>query len=266
MQGCPPPVGGRFVNRAARCKHDEKDRRKRSDDMRHYRISDQNPIRTKRLLLTPLNAKQLAALEAQEQDERLRSALGEMRKNAADNYDLALWHTGWQISLRNGGQAAGLLWFHGVAADQTVELGYEILEEFRGDGFGEEAVKALCGWAFGCEGVYFIRALTAEGDAASNHILENLKFYRVESPVSGRNAWELERPASAWMPIYMCIGLSLGLALGSSFFGNQTLGMTIGLGAGLALGAALDAQDRAARKRGNAPKKLDAPTEVKKTK
>jgi RimJ/RimL family protein N-acetyltransferase len=234
--------------------------------MRHFRISDQNPIKTKRLLLTPLNAKQLAALEAEEKDELLRGALGEMRKNVTDYYDLALWHTGWQISLRNGGQVVGLLGFHGVAVNQTVELGYEIREEFRGNGYGEEACKALCDWAFGCEGVYFINALAAEDNTASNHILEKLKFYRVQSPVSGMNAWELERPASAWMSIYMCFGLAIGLTFGQTLFQNMAIGLAIGIGAGLALGSGLDAQDRAARKRENAPKKLDAPEEQKKTK
>ncbi|MPM73187.1 hypothetical protein SDC9_120163 [bioreactor metagenome] len=69
--------------------------------------------------------------------------------------------------------------------------------------------------------------------------------------------WELERPASAWMAVYMSIGLGLGLALGSGFFGNMISGMAVGLSAGLALGVALDSQDRAARKRDNAPKRLD---------
>ena len=234
--------------------------------MRHYRISDQNPIKTKRLLLTPLNAKQLAKLEAEETNELLRGALGEMRKNVTDYHDLALWHTGWQISLRNGGQIVGLLGFHGIAVDQTVEIGYEIREAFRGNGYGEEAVKALCDWVFGCEGVYFISALAAEDNAASNHILDKLKFYRVESPVSGMNAWELERPASAWMAVYMCFGVALGVSFGQTLFQNMAIGLAIGIGAGLALGSGLDAQDRAARKRDNAPKKLDTPTEEKKTK
>ena len=43
--------------------------------MRHYRINDQNPIKTKRLILTPLNAKALAALEAEEQDDLMRGAV-----------------------------------------------------------------------------------------------------------------------------------------------------------------------------------------------
>jgi RimJ/RimL family protein N-acetyltransferase len=229
--------------------------------MRHYRISDQNPIKTKRLLLTPLNAKQLAALEAEEENELLRGALSEMRKNVTDYHDLALWHTGWQINLKNGGQVVGLLGFHGVVVNQTVELGYEIREAFRGNGYGEEAVKALCDWAFGCEGVYFISALAAEDNAPSNHILDKLKFYRVESPVSGMNAWDLERPASAWMSIYLCFGVALGVSFGQTLFRNMGVGLAIGIGAGLALGSGLDAQDRAARKRENAPKKLDTPAQ-----
>ena len=227
--------------------------------MRHFRISDQNPIKTKRLLLTPLNAKQLAALEAEETDELLRGVLGEMRKNVTDYHDLALWHTGWQISLRTGGQVVGLLGFHGVAVNQTVEIGYEIREAFRGNGYGEEAIKALCNWAFGCEGVYFISALAAEDNATSNRILEKLEFYRVESPVSGMNAWELERPASAFQSIYMVLGIALGISFGQTMFQNMALGLAVGIGAGLALGSGMDAQDRAARKRKNAPKKLDAP-------
>jgi hypothetical protein len=186
-----------------------------------------------------------------------------MRENVIDYPDQALWHTGWRVSLRKGGEAVGLLNFHGVPVNMAVELGYDILAAHRGNGYGEEAVRAVSNWAFGCEGVYFISALADETNAASNHILEKLKFYRVESPTSGFHAWELERPASAWISIYLCIGLALGLALGSSFFGNQLTGMTIGLVAGLALGATLDAQDRAARKRENAPKKIAEPAKEK---
>ena len=234
--------------------------------MRHYRISDQNPIKTKRLILTPLTAKELAALETLVQDELMRGAVGEMRKNVIEYPDRALWHTGWRISLKKGGQAVGPLGFHGVAVNQTVELGYDIIAAHRGNGYGEEAIGALTSWAFGCDGVYFISALAAEDNTASNHILEKLKFYRVESPVTGMNAWELERPASAWMAIYMCLGLAIGISFGQTMFQNMGIGLAIGLGAGLALGSGLDSQDRAARKRENAPKKLNAPEEQKNSK
>lgn len=232
--------------------------------MRHFRISDQTPIKTKRLILTPLNAKQLAALEAEETDELLRGAIAEMRRNVAENYDQALWNTGWQVTLKQGGAAVGLLGFHGTAVDQTVELGYEVKKEHRGNGYCEEAVKALANWAFGCDGVYFISVLAAEDNACSNHVLEKLQFYRVESPVVGANAWELERPASAWMSIYMCLGLALGLTFGQMLFQNMAIGLAIGIGAGLSLGSGLDAQDRAARKREHAPKRLNPLPEKKK--
>lgn len=225
--------------------------------MRHFRINDQNPIKTKRLILTPLTAKQLAALEMQEEDELLRGALAEMRRNVAEYYDLALWHTGWQVSLKQSGEVIGLLGFHGSAVDQTVELGYEIKQAYRGNGYCSEAVKALCDWAFGCEGVYFISVLADEHNAASNHLLEKLKFYRVESPVPGANGWELERPASAWVSVYLCLGLALGLAFWKMLFQNMAIGVAIGIGTGLSLGSALDAQDRAARKREKPPKKLE---------
>lgn len=234
--------------------------------MRHYRINDQNPIKTKRLILTPLTAKAIAALEPEEPNELLRGALAQMRKNVAEHHDLALWHTGWQITLKKSGEAVGLLGFHGTASDQTVELGYEIRQQHRGNGYCEEAVKALCDWAFGCEGVYFISVLAGEDNAPSNHILEKLKFYRVESPVAGMNAWEMERPASAWISVYLCIGLAIGLSFGQSLFQNMAIGLAIGVGAGIALGAGLDAQDRAARKREHPPKKLDTPTVQKKRK
>lgn len=227
--------------------------------MRHYRINDQNPLKTKRLILTPLNVKQLSALEEQEQDPLLCGAIAEMRNNSAENYDQALWYTGWQITLRNGGQAVGLLGFHGTAEDRTVELGYNVKQEHRGNGYCEEAIKALCDWAFTSEGVYFISVLADETNGSSNHILEKLKFYRVESPVIGANAWELERPASAWISVYMSFGVALGLMFGQMLFSNIAIGLAIGIGAGLSLGSGLDAQDRANRKRDHAPKKLDVP-------
>lgn len=227
--------------------------------MRHYRISDQNPIKTKRLILTPLTAKQLAALEAREENELLRGALVAMRRNVAEDPGFALWYTGWQVSLKNGGTPVGLLGFHGPASDQTVELGYEIIAEHSGNGYCEEAVKALSAWAFGCDGVYFISVLSAECNAASSHILEKLKFYRVESPVADSNAWEKERPASAWMSVYLAIGVAVGLCFGQALFQNMAIGLAIGIGTGLALGSGLDAQDRAARKREHAPKKLATP-------
>ena len=225
--------------------------------MYHYRISDQVPLKTKRLILTPMNVKQIDEMLARETDSMLRGALNEMRRGVSEEPVQALWYTGWQVTLKQNGALVGLVGFQGVPADKTVALGYVIFDGYHGNGYAQEAISSLCNWAFGRENVYFVQALAGEINEAANHILGKLRFYRVESPVPGQNRWEIERPASGWLAIYMCIGLSIGLALGSSIYGNMITGMTIGLSAGLALGAVLDSQDRGARKREHAPKKLD---------
>ena len=224
--------------------------------MKRYRIVDQNQTKTKRLLLTPLNADELVQEESRETDELLRGAIIEMRKNVLEHPEDALWYTGWRVSLKKEGTAVGLLGFHGVPVNKTVELGFNIYPDHRGKGYAQEAIQALCNWAFGSAEGYFISVLADEKNEALNHVLKKLKFYRVESPVECALSWELERPASAWISFYLSIGLCLGLALGSSFFGNQLTGLTIGLAAGIALGAAMDSQDRAARKRENPPIKI----------
>ena len=224
--------------------------------MKHYRLSDQTPLKTKRLLLTPMSEKELTARIDGLEDELLKGAYTEMRRCVVAYPDQALWHTSWRMSLREGGETVGYVGFHGVARDKTVELGYDVLQQHRNKGYATEATKALVDWAFCQENVYFVHAMADEANDASNHILESLKFYRVESGLEGQTLWEIERPASAWMAIYMCIGLGAGMALGTGIYGNQVLGMMIGLSAGLALGVSLDSQDRAARKRDAEPKEI----------
>ena len=226
--------------------------------MKHYRLIDQNPIKSKRLLLTPMSEAELAQRFSEEPDELVRTAYAQMRRGVLANPDLALWYTYWRITLRETKETVGYLGFHGEPKDGTVELGYDIPKEHRSAGYASEATKALCNWAFLKEDAYFVRLMTAEGSEVSAQNLREIGFYPIESPIEGRDYWETERPASAWIAVYLCFGLAIGLALGSSFFGSQALGTCIGMAAGIALGATMDSQDRAARKREHEPKKLDA--------
>lgn len=214
-----------------------------------------------------MTAKELTAYEAQQQDLSLCGSLANMRRMVEENTDQALWHTAWNITLRQTGETIGLLAFQGAPADQTVELVFEVLAAYRGNGYAQEAISSLTDWALGRDSVYFVRVFTDEASEDCNHILKKLEFYRIESPVQGKQCWELERTQTAWISVYLSIGLALGLALGSGVFGNQMTGMTVGMSAGLALGAYMDAQDRKARKREQEPIKLDEPQpEKEKTK
>jgi RimJ/RimL family protein N-acetyltransferase len=224
--------------------------------LKRYRIADQTPLKSKRLILTPMNEKELTARMDLETDALIKGKLAEMVHGTAENPDQALWHTGWLISLALSGESVGLIALHGMPEDRMVKLAYEIDDAHRGNGYAAEAVKALAKWAFTQEGVYFIQVLTDDSDTASNHIQQGLKFYRVESPFEGKALWELERPASMWLAFYLCVGLAVGFVFGSSFFGSQILGLIVVTSAGITLGAVLDAKDRAARKREHPPEKI----------
>ena len=226
--------------------------------MRHYRINEQKPLKTKQLLLTPMSEAELREQAENSADSLARSAFAEMLRCVIGYPDQALWYTGWRMSLHESGETAGYLCFHGLPEDKTVRLGFEVREQYWGNGYATDAIKSLCDWAFSQENAYFIHVIINEKDAAAIHILEKLKFYQIECAVEGQQFWELERPASAWMAVYLCIGMGLGLALGLSVFGNQAIGTAVGMCAGIALGITLDSQDKTARKREKIYLKIDS--------
>lgn len=66
-------------------------------------------------------------------------------------------------------------------AQGGVEIGYALLERWRGQGLATEAAKALMHWAFNHPEIHFLRARVARGNLASARILENCGFERIAS-------------------------------------------------------------------------------------
>ncbi len=225
--------------------------------MKFNRINDQVPVKSQRLVIAPMSERELAGAVESERDQTLKTKLSEMRRDVADHPDQALWYTGWRISLKQSGQAVGVIAFQGMQQDRTVSLGFDIDPQYRGNGYAAEAIDQMVKWAFQRENVYFIHVLIDADNAACNHLLQQQKFYRVQSPMTGQNLWELERPASIWTLIFLLVGFTFGLMFGSAFFGSQALGLIIVTCAGITLGAVLDSKDRAARKRAHEPEKID---------
>lgn len=215
---------------------------------------NQRPIPTKRMTLTPMSVDELNELIERETDAHMKQAYTEMRDGVLQNPDQALWYTAWRMTLKETGEMLGDLCFHSAPADKTVEIGYGVLEQYRKNGYATEAVRALIDWAFTQTNVYFVRAITDAGNEASEHLLEKLKFNKLPlDPAAadleeGQTLWELEKPASMWMAIFMCLGMGCGGAIGSAS-DNYSMGMVLGMSIGLAIGSALDAQDRTQRKR-----------------
>lgn len=155
-------------------------------------------IRTERLRLEPLRADAIEAFLAGEVDlaEQLQGVrlpaelaterffldlqLGRMRGRP----DGAEWCA--RLMIRTGdGVVVGHCGFHGPPDDPDVgraEIGYTVLDPYRGQGYATEAARALVEWALdGRSPVVF--ASVSPGNAASLGVVSRLGFERTGSQV-----------------------------------------------------------------------------------
>lgn len=141
-------------------------------------LPEQVRLETERLVIQPMDACRLAALEAQvrERDPELADAYREMLEGMRFHPAQALWYTAWEISLRGDGRMVGDACFKGFPACGMPEIGYGILDGSCGQGYATEAVRALCHWALGLPHTRGIEAETAPDNAASRRVLEKLGF------------------------------------------------------------------------------------------
>lgn len=205
-------------------------------------------LKTKRLRIVPLATEQIGEYIKQPQaDEHIAAALNEMYNGCVEHPKEWLWYTNWQIFLLADNTPIGSLCFKGGPVNGAVEIGYGIDEPYQNQGYATEAVKAMLAWAFGQQGVYFITAETEKDNLASIQVLKNNVFLPAGEGTEGL-LWEIEKPASSWMAIFMCLGLSIGISFGAAQ-NNMGVGLSIGMCIGLAVGAAIDAQDRATREK-----------------
>lgn len=206
-------------------------------------------LKTKRLRIVPLTTEQLGEYIKQPQaDEHMAQALNEMYNGCVERPKDWLWYTNWLIYLCSDNTSIGSLCFKGGPVNGAVEIGYGIDEpSYHNQGYATEAVKAMLAWAFGQQGVYFVTAETEKDNLASIRVLNKNGFLPAGEGAEGP-LWELEKPASSMMAIFMCLGLSIGLSFGAAQ-NNMGVGLSIGMCIGLAVGAAIDAQDRATREK-----------------
>ncbi|SDN76462.1 Protein N-acetyltransferase, RimJ/RimL family [Acetanaerobacterium elongatum] len=205
-------------------------------------------LKTKRLRIVPLTTEQLGEyIKKPQADEHMAQALNEMYNGCVEHPKDWLWYTNWLIYLNSDNTPIGSLGFKGCPVNGAVEIGYGIDEPYQNQGYATEAVKAMLAWAFGHQGVYFVTAETEKDNAASIQVLKKNGFAPAGEGKEGP-LWELEKPVTSCMAIYMCLGFSVGLSFGAAFK-NIGVGFSIGMCIGLALGAAIDAQDRATRER-----------------
>ena len=132
-------------------------------------------IETKRLRIYPANRSQMEAIISSETNAELKAAYSEMLDGCLNNPDQWDWYAIWIIELRNGTHI-GDLCFKGLDSNGVAEIGYGILEEYQGQGYATEAVKAALSWAFQNPNVTAIEAETDADNAASKRVLEKCGF------------------------------------------------------------------------------------------
>ena len=99
-----------------------------------------------------------------------------------------------QIIVRETGEVIGDIGFHGPPDESgTVEIGYSIVEQYRGRGLVGESAVAICGLAWSRPEVTRIIAQTEESNAASAGVLRHAGF-REDGVADGLRNFSLDRP------------------------------------------------------------------------
>ena len=152
-------------------------------------------IETKRLRIYPANRNQMESIISSETNAELKAAYSEMLDGCLNNPDQWEWYAIWVIEL-NDGTHIGDLCFKGLDSNGVAEIGYGVLEEYQGQDYATEAVKAALRCAFQNPIVTAIEAETEDDNAASKRVLEKCGF--IASGIIGKEGprYTLKRSVS----------------------------------------------------------------------
>lgn len=222
----------------------EKNRRGIEDTAMTGKQKKYTAIKTKRLLLTRLDADETANLCANTSDANFR-ILCEDANRACEAEPLKTpWFALWRVELRPNNEPLGYLRFEGEPRDMTVTLKLDMLSLACSDEDAITAVHLLAEYAFGQDHLFWVRA--AAESPRDEALLQADGYHRV-SEEENPPVYEKEKPASTYMALFMCIGLSIGCSFGLTVFDNIGTGLCLGLALGVAIGASLDAADKKER-------------------
>jgi len=165
-------------------------------------------LKTERLMLYPLNLKELLDIQAGHPFVQFRQygvtqgLVTEPVLNAGEAKIVRMgltrqsehpWHTYWLMVLAEQGMGIGMAGFKGTPnAAGEAEIGYGIVPAYEGQGYTTEAVAVLVQWAFSDPRCRRIVAETLPENLGSMRVLEKNRF----QPYGKRDGfllWRLER-------------------------------------------------------------------------
>ncbi len=139
------------------------------------KVKELSMLEDERIRIYPASRKQMEQAIASETDEELKKAYGEMLEGCLAHPDQWDWYAMWMIEQADGTHV-GDLCFKGLAAGRNPEIGYGILEEYRGQGYATEAVKLALRWAFMHSEIHAVEAEADPDNTASQRVLMKCGF------------------------------------------------------------------------------------------
>ena len=132
-------------------------------------------LETKRLRIHVTSTEEMREFIDRQTDDVLITAYREMLNGCLEHPEQWEWYAIWMIALKNG-TPVGDLSFKGLQPDGSVEIGYGIQDEFRGQGYATEAVLAAVNWALKQPAITRVEAETEPNNKASQRVLEKCGF------------------------------------------------------------------------------------------
>ena len=130
---------------------------------------------TIRLKIYPASQSAMEKFIGEQTVDALKAAYTEMLTGCLEHPEQWEWYAIWFIELKDGTHI-GELCFKGLNANGVAEIGYGIHEEYQGNGYATEAVKAVSQWAFKNSDVTALEAETDFDNTASKRVLEKCGF------------------------------------------------------------------------------------------
>lgn len=134
-------------------------------------------LETERLIISSCTEDVVPLLEEQHYENGPQ--VSNHLKQLAEDHSILYWGP-WLAILKADNKIIGDLGFKGAPDNKgAVEIGYGLLEEYRGKGYATEAVAALIGWAWKQEDIHKIKAETLVDNRESIRVLEKIGMKKV---------------------------------------------------------------------------------------
>ena len=194
-------------------------------------------LKTRRLYIQPMSAEEIKSLQDSTDNQWLKGELLRREQYCGNDNDERIWYAPWKVCLKSDGTIVGLVAFCGPQESNAVEVMFDTLPAYHGNGYTSEALRRVVQWAFNSPEVFYVEAEATDHCHAAKKVLEKLEFKPDGVGVQGTRY--VKEKSEPWVAVYMCFGMAIGCAFGGAYQ-NMGIGVSLGICFGVAVGTAID--------------------------